>query len=115
MTLRPSSRRRTAPEADVHFPRPIAPLIVDPNLMKTIVTAALLLSTLALCSTGCARAELARARQARETYQACLAEHPREPERCEDLRTAMNREYDRYESVAGERARNWRDQDELPN
>ena len=71
----------------------------------------------ALCvlsiSGGCARVELNRAEKARAAYQACLDEHPRETSRCDELRAAMNREYDRYESVARERSRVWRD-DEVP-
>ncbi len=65
--------------------------------------------------TSCARAELARAQEARTAYLECLDEFPREPERCDDLRSAMNREYDRYDAVAEERARNWRDDEKLPN
>lgn len=62
---------------------------------------------------SCARVELNRAEKARAAYQDCLDEHPREPGRCDELRAAMNSEYDRYESVARERAREWRD-DEVP-
>ena len=80
---------------------------------KTFPLLVLLIAVSAIPS--CVRAELARAKKARADYLECREEHPREPERCEELRAAMNREYDRYEAVAGERARNWRDEEEFPN
>jgi hypothetical protein len=73
-----------------------------------------LLATAALAATlaGCARHELARAKEARKAYEDCLAENPRDPDRCATLRTAMNRRYDEYEAVSRERARSWREDDD---
>lgn len=52
-----------------------------------------------------------RSKQARADYEACLDEHPEDPEACDEARENARREYDRYEDDAqrqwGDRERSW--------